>query len=438
MKIAIDAFNLGLHQGTGIATYGRELADLLGKSGNDIFPIYGLDNLSIDKNLSYAKFIQKLGVEGQSSKKDFLLWGAKFVLGMPSHILGIPFDANYIEKNEHISLGSVKEKLPFSKNILNTSSIYRISQAYSFFSKKVTKIRLPIDVDIFHLTSPLPISISKVPKIVTVHDIIPIVLPASTEVNLTHYRSMINASLKDADLIFTVSEFSKNDLMKFFNIQENRIHVTYQSVNIPNKYKNFTKSEVSSFLENTHKLNFGEYFLYYGAIEPKKNVARIIESFTRSKTDFPIVIVGKNGWLFNDVDNLLQSLHQNESGRRRFRRIPYSSFQNLMLLLKGARGFIFPSLYEGFGLPVLEAMQMGCPVITSNTSSLPEVGGNAVHYVDPYDTDSIVSAVDRFSSDNDYLYNLIQAGYIQSEKFSQSAHLKLLLQGYEAVLNKKN
>ena len=436
MKIAIDGFNLGLAQGTGIATYGRELASVLEKSGNEVFPIYGLDIAKRDEQLFYSQFIQRLGVSGESDKRSLINWAGRFLSGFPSHILGRPFNVDRVATNRQIALGSVRDKLPVCTEILNSSSIFKVSQAYSVLTKQPTKLSLPVEVDLLHLTLPLPLSISKVPKAVTVHDIIPLILPSSTKVNIPRYTSMLRTALRDADVIFSVSECSKRDVVQFLNIPEQRIHVTYQSVDIPEQLKNITQDECVQFLKNNYDLKFAEYFLYYGAIEPKKNVAKIIEAFSQAKTDCPIVIVGKDGWLFDDVQRLLQSAHMNSKGRKRFIRIPYLPFQQLMFLLRGARGLVFPSLYEGFGLPVLEAMQMGCPVITSHVSSLPEVGGEAVHYVDPYDTESIVSAVEKFSSDNEYRADLIKKGYVQAQKFSKSNYLKLLNHGYEKALSR--
>ena len=434
MKIALDAFNLGLHQGTGIATYTKELAKLLASAGHDIYPIYGLDVKSSTSKVSHNEFIQRLGINGEVQRKDLSRWAGKFLLGGGRHLLGLPFSVKKVVGVDQVELGSARDKIPAYHEIYNSPSIFRISQAFSFFTGKTTKLTLPNRPDIFHATCPLPLSVVGTPKVVTVHDIIPIVLPTSTEVNIRHYYKMVWASLKDASGIFCVSETSRTDLLNNFDIPENKIHVTYQSVELPERIRNIDREHVETFLKNLFHLKFGEYFIYYGAIEPKKNVVRIIEAFQKAKTDFPIVIVGKNGWLYDDVDRILASNNVNRKSSRRFIRIPYLSFQNLMILVKGARGLVFPSLYEGFGLPVLEAMQIGCPVITSNVSSLPEVGGDAVLYVDPYDVSSIISAVEKLSSDDTLAGELVNRGYIQAQRFSREAYLKRLDAGYEAAI----
>lgn len=150
-----------------------------------------------------------------------------------------------------------------------------------------------------------------------------------------------------------------------------------------------------------------------------------MEAFSLTKTDYPLVIVGKDGWLYNDVKDFLKN-----ANKKKFKRIHYLPFSHLMMLLKSAKALIFPSVYEGFGLPVLEAMLMGCPVITSNTTSIPEIGGDAVSYIDPMDVNDIARRVDLISDDQKLCDQLIERGYVQSEKFSPENHYKKLIGVY--------
>ena len=156
---------------------------------------------------------------------------------------------------------------------------------------------------------------------------------------------------------------------------------TYQAVEIPAKYANKPADIVKQEVEGTFNLNYKGYMLFFGAIEPKKNVARLIEAYLGSGVEVPLVIVGKLGWkseqelkLLNaDVINYLEQVDNLMVTRKRIYRIEYASFPLLVSLIRGAKAVMFPSLYEGFGLPALEAMQLGTPVLSSTGGSMPEV-----------------------------------------------------------------
>lgn len=435
MKIAIDGFNLGFQQGTGLATYARELSTLLQQNGHEIYPIYGLNQIEHAPDLAFSSFIQSLMLRGEASRGEFLRWGTHFLKRSGKHLARVALQAKEIPYSDNAQYKDMAQKLPAFDQLFNIPSVYRVSQANSIFlSKKPTLISLPpngVKADILHLTCPLPISMRGAAKVVTLHDVIPLTLPHSTKLNLRHYQRMMSVSLRDAQVILSVSEHSKKDLLNYIDIPEEKVVVTHQAVNIPQKYRTLTDEQVSLFLEKKFSLPFKKYFLFYGAIEPKKNVARILEAFNYAKTDFPIVIVGKNGWLFDDVTHIFDN--QSPRQAQQFKRIPYASFDSLMHLLKGARGLVFPSLYEGFGLPILEAMQLGCPVITSNVSSMPEIGGDAAHYIDPTDTHSLADAIDLFSTDTDYINSLTEKGYAQAELFSPENHYLKVKEAYSRI-----
>ena len=437
MKIVIDAYNLGLLQGTGIATYARVLSRILSAAGHEVFPLYGLRKVDAGSAYTWAQFLQRLSIYGEENNSYSFVRDLDFSLGMVRGVMYLPLEAKQITVNSHIVDAPLRSRLPAYTNLFNTPSLYRLAQASSFLKGKTISIRFPHPIDVLHLTCPLALSCRGVAKIVTVHDIIPLVLPTSTKVNLKHYSRSMVSSLHDANMIFAVSEHTKNDLVRHFQVPENKIHVTYQSVQIPQQYKQIHADALSDFLDRHFNLRQKEYFLFYGAIEPKKNVARILEAFAIAKTDYPILIVGKDGWLHADVDAFFEQQDALTRGKvnNRFIRVPYVSHHALMHLIKGARGLVFPSLYEGFGLPVLEAMEMGCPVITSHVSALSEVGGDAVHYVDPYDVNDIAAAIDQFAADDNYISSLVDKGYAQAKQYSPQRYQERLMQGYEKALS---
>ncbi|MDP2902341.1 MAG: glycosyltransferase family 1 protein [Methylovulum sp.] len=435
MKIAIDGFNLGFAQGTGIATYARELSKILAANNHEIYTCYGLNGVGQNSKVAWPRFVQNLTLQGESGRYDFAKWGCYGGRYLLKHLLRQPIQATVVPIDPKVDISAVVDRLPVAE-LLNIPSVFRVSQLYSLALNRPLEISFPSDkkVDIFHATCPLPIAMRDVANVVTFHDIIPLVLPQSTEVNLSHYQRILKLSIDNADMIFTVSEHSRHDLISYFDVPEDKVYVTYQAVDIPAHYRGLDDDVVSLFLERNFGLKRNEYFLFFGAVEPKKNIARIIEAMTIAKTDYPIVIVGKDGWLYDDVNRLLGQLHKRASGKRRFRRIEYVPFRQLAFLLKGACGLVFPSLYEGFGLPVLEAMLMKCPVITSNVSSLPEVGGDAVLYVNPLDVGEIAAAIDSLAYDRGLRSGLIERGLIQAEKFSPSNHLQRLEKGYQRAM----
>ncbi|MDD5274391.1 MAG: glycosyltransferase family 1 protein, partial [Methylovulum sp.] len=386
MKIAIDGFNLGFLQGTGIATYSRELAKILVANDHDVSVCYGLNGVGHDPGQAWASFVEALATQGEAGRKDISKWLGYSGRYFGNHLLHRPIEACPVPIVPEVDIDNVKDRLPVGE-FFNIPSVFRVSQAYSLLINRPLAISFPDDkkVDVFHATCPLPMYMQDAANVVTFHDIIPLMLPRSTNINLWHYQRILKLSMKTADMIFTVSEHSRNDLIEYFGLPEEKVFVTYQAVNIPAHYQALDDVAVALFLAREFTLTKNEYFLFFGCIEPKKNIARIIEAMKLAKTDYPIVIVGRDGWLYDDVQQLLAELHGQEEGRKKYRRIKYVPFEHLMYLLKGACGLVFPSLYEGFGLPVLEAMLMKCPVITSNVSSLPEIAGDAALYVNPLD-----------------------------------------------------
>lgn len=435
MRIAIDGFNLGLLQGTGLATYARELSHVLAGAGHDVLPIYGLNHVQKQDDLVWSSFVQSLSNNGEGAKTAYRRWLWTATKGLPHYLLPTAgLTLNRIDVNEQIHATAISARLPAFKTLYNSPGLFRAAQFYTFLAERTFNIKMPeMGVDALHLTCPLPIHMPGAKTLVTAHDIIPLVLPHSTKMNLRHYQKLLRASFTQADMIFCISETTKRDISRWFGISDSRLHLSYQAVNIPERYRNLAADDVELFLKNNYGLNRGEYFLYFGAIEPKKNVARIIDAMRMAKTDLPLVIVGKDGWLFDDVTSRLNStnIQKKLTATEKILRIEYAPFEQLMYLVKGAKALVFPSLYEGFGLPVLEAMQMGCPVITANTTSLAEVAEDAALTVNPLDTQAIKTAIERMDQDDVLRRELIERGYAQALKFSPEKHAERLAVGYE-------
>jgi glycosyltransferase involved in cell wall biosynthesis len=217
-------------------------------------------------------------------------------------------------------------------------------------------------------------------------------------------------------------------------VPENRITNTYQAVNIPAKYRDKPAEIVELEIRGTFGLNYKDYYLFWGSIEPKKNVGRIIEAYLASGVKSPLVIVGAQAWKSEEELKLLDDDHlrtmiriDNETRvKRKIIQLSYAPFPLLVSLIRGAKCTIFPSLYEGFGLPVLESMLLGTPVISSNTASIPEVAGEAAILVDPYDAQKIAQAIRAVDADEGLRNSLVAAGLTQAERFSEAAYVNRL------------
>lgn len=176
----------------------------------------------------------------------------------------------------------------------------------------------------------------------------------------------------------------------------------------------------------------GDYFLYLGTLQPRKNLARLVDAFAAlaSETSATLVLAGKRGWLYNDL--IAQTTRLGLEGRVIL--TGYVAAADKAALFSGALAFVFPSLYEGFGMPVLEAQACGCPVITSTTSSLPEVAGDAALLVDPGDTAAIAAAMRRLASDAALRETLIERGFSNTRRFSWATCAQTVLDVIEQLV----
>ena len=292
------------------------------------------------------------------------------------------------------------------------------------------------------IVDPLALKVTGAKNIYTMHDLVPLRLPYTTLDNKRQYFALTRQLGRRADHIITVSEASKKDIVSLLGVPEERVTNTYQAVDIPAKLRDKPMSDVALEIEGTFGLKPGRYFLFVGAIEPKKNIGRMIEAYLASGVTDPLVIVGKKAWksaqelrLISDNAHVRYLLTQNGVTETRYRvqQIDYASFPLLVSLMRGAKALLFPSLYEGFGLPALEAMLLGTPVMTSNTASMPEVVGDAALQVDPYDTRAMSEAIRALDEDAALRDRLAAAGPVRAEMFSPERYQVRLAEAYAKV-----
>lgn len=433
-RIYIDGFNLSLEQGTGVATYARNLSFALRDLGAEVGVLYGTPTSTISSHSimrEIAFFEQRHSKQSLLEQSLINLWWA-----MTLHLGEI---ATQVPMTDRVIRNTFRARLPHFDHIWNVHQLYQKGELYGKRFGRRMNVYFRETPDIMHWTYPLALRISNAKNIYTLHDLVPLRLPYTTADNKRYYFRLIQRLTRNADHIVTVSEASKKDIINLFGIPETRITNTYQAVDIPARYRDKPISDVKSDVEGTFGLNYKNYFLFFGAIEPKKNVGRMIEAYLASGVTDPLVIVGKKAWksegelrLISDNEHVRYSLTNGNQNESRFRvlLVDYASFPLLVSLIRGAKAVLFPSLYEGFGLPALEAMFLGTPVLTSNTASMPEVVGNAALQVDPYDTRALVEGIRALDSDADLRGRLAEAGPIQAQQFSPERYQARLAEVY--------
>ena len=289
-------------------------------------------------------------------------------------------------------------------------------------------------VDLIHATDHYVPKCSRVPVVATLMDAIPLSHPQWLR---DDFRGLKNALWKRAtgwaDAVIAISEYSKIELSKYCDIPLDRITVTPLAVD-ERWYNDVAAARLESVREK-YKLP-QSFFVSVGTLQPRKNIAAVIHAH-RSLTpaerlQCPLVIIGRAGWKCEDVIALIEE----ESASGAVRWLQHVPADDLLPVVKMARGMLFPSLAEGFGLPVLEAFAAQVPVITSNTSSLPEVAGDAAISVDPSDIEAMSNAMHRLIEDKDLHANLVQLGLARAKQFTWDSCAAKTLNVYERVLGR--
>lgn len=236
-------------------------------------------------------------------------------------------------------------------------------------------------------------------------------------------------SIRRADLIFTISEFSKHDIIKHYNVPEEKIRVTYPGIDAERYSRSIAASEIE-LTKRKYAIDT-DYILYLGTLQPRKNLVRLIRAFSQSDaSSLKLVISGKKGWLYDEILKEGKRLDI----QRRIIFTDYLKPEETPALVKGAKAVILVSLYEGFGLPIAEAMALGTPAVVSNTSSLPETIGDVGIKVDPLDVKSIARGINQAIQLNEsQRNNILVKSKQRSNLFSWEACARKTLEGLYAL-----
>jgi glycosyltransferase involved in cell wall biosynthesis len=425
-SIGLDAFNIAMPRGTGIATYGRNLNKAVRGLGRETDLLYGPEGLAGAKS-----GLAEVSLFDAPAQRKGLLRSLRQGLSMFSVFRGrvaMPISSHGDVITDHIA-----RQAPPADRVWASRDLFHTANRAFGATERMTKLTFAggagAGPSLMHWTAPLPLHAPGRPNLYTLHDLVPLRLPFATLDNKRRFLRLCQQIARRADQIVTVSECSKRDLVRMLKIDERRVTVTYQAVEAPHGVMAMPDPELASQIEGGLGLDWKGYFLFFGAIEPKKNLARLVEAYLASGVQSPLVIVGGNAWLEDDELGLLTP--QLAGGAKttegvdragRIRHFDFMPFSLLARLIRGARAVLAPFLYEGFGLPVLETMLMGTPVLASTTGSLPEVAGDAALLVDPYDVDAIREAIRSLDADADLRAELAARGLVQAQRFNEAAY----------------
>jgi len=266
--------------------------------------------------------------------------------------------------------------------------------------------------------------------VVTVHDVFPWSCPGtSTLLDTLIYRCWLPRLLPRVDAVITVSQASKADIVHYLKVPTDRVHVIYEGVDAA--YRPLSNAEVA-MIRARYGLPEG-YILFVGSVEERKNLRRLLQAYAwlrETGIQRTLIVVGPRKWKYSGILATLKELNLEEH-------VIFTGYvpdADLPALYSGADLFVFPSLYEGFGLPPLEAMACGVPVVTSNTSSLPEVVGDAGLMVDPYDVEALAEAMHRVLTDALLREELIHKGLERARQFTWGRAAQETIAVYQRVL----
>lgn len=306
---------------------------------------------------------------------------------------------------------------------------------YKVFGPKKfwTQFALPLSLfktqqkpDVFFSPTHYAPRFSPVPTVIAIMDISYVFYPETFKKrDLRQLNSWTGYSVKKARKVITISQSSKNDIIKHYKVPDSKVDVVYPG--IKNLMKSNKKLDLSTWGIKE------DYILFVSTLQPRKNIERLIEAFSKLKKDnLQLVIVGKRGWLYEDI----LAAPKKFGVEKEVVFLDFVSDEDLPVLYENAQCFVMPSLYEGFGLPILEAMKYDCPVVTSNVSSLPEVGGDAALYFDPYNTDEIKEKIEKVLTDAKLRKTMIEKGREQVKKFNWEKSAEKVLSILKEVAGK--
>lgn len=272
--------------------------------------------------------------------------------------------------------------------------------------------------DVMFIPTAATLPIGPVPVVCTIHDVTPFTMPSHSPIVSTMQRLLLKGCARFSHTIITSSECSKRDIVTHFGVPEEKVVVIHDGCD--QFLFNANPPDMAALAALRARLGIKKpYLLHHGTIQPRKNLKRLIDAFRlmladNAELDFDLVLAGRRGWASDEIVNAAA----NRYGRGCVILAGMLNDTDLALLIKGASLAIVPSLYEGFSLPMVEAMACGVPTITSNTSCLPEISGNALAYFDPLSIEDMAACMQKVLRDSDLSLHLRHRGIERARKFT--------------------
>jgi glycosyltransferase involved in cell wall biosynthesis len=424
-RIIYDGLNLTPDQGTGIPAYTRLLTHIARSLGYDVGVVCGT-TFTPDKDalLQEVLFFDQMRAPHQLDRKvtpsgtlnralNRIIDQVRYNFALKPLPLRL---GDAVIDQHHADSFAEHDRAFVARNLFDSAN--------AIFNRTSRFINLSFDPtpDMLHCTWPVPLRVRSACNIYTIHTLMSLQSPFGTferkKINFRLLKKIANT----ADHIVTASEASRRDIVRILNVDERRVTNAYTAVTFPQKYLERSEQAVENYLDGLYGLEMNGYLLFLGSSEPKKNVHRLIDAFLSSDVDIPLVLVAAPGW--HHADELNRPSERKAPQRAQnaaasqVRCLKHVGLSALVSLIRGARAVVFAPLYEGFSLPILEAMMLGTPVVAATSGALTEISGDAALLVDPYDIDDIAQALTTIVNDADLRRELSQRGTAQAAKFS--------------------
>lgn len=369
----------------------------------------------------------KIGIDGRAAK-----WYRG--TGIGTYTYQLINSINKVDKlNDYLVFLPENSALDLSGNF-NVESVKASSNSSFWDEVRIPNILDDTNIDIYHVPQNgvgLSTNIN-CHKTITLHDIIPLRMPETVSDRYLYiFNNELPKIINSCDGILTVSEFSKQDISKEFNFPKDKIFVTHLAAE--DIYRPLNKSQCKKIIEDEYSID-DDFILYVGGFSPRKNIVGLIEAFSRlpknAKRNLKLVITGKKGISYDIYKKRTIDLNIEND-------VIFTDFiplEKLPIFYNACELLAYPSFYEGFGLPPLEAMACGTPVIASNVTSLPEICYDSALLINPYSIDELTCAIDRVLNDNSLRLNMINQGIIKSSNYSWNITAKSTLMAYEKII----